>query len=54
MNAIVLATKNLNEVVKKFKWDELTVVDGKPAVRLVNPDPRMWDVVIVQGVERST
>jgi hypothetical protein len=49
VSTIVLATKDLNKLVKKFKWDELTTYKGKPGVLIKNPDKRMWDVVIIQG-----
>lgn len=47
---IVLATKDLSALVKKFRWDTLTVHRGRPAVLIKNPNRKMWDVVIVQEV----
>lgn len=47
--SIVLATKNLSRLVKKFEWDELTTYKGQPAVLIKNPDRKMWDLVIIQG-----
>lgn len=47
---IVLATKDLNTLVRKFCWDELTTYQGRPAALLKNPNRKMWDVIIVQDV----
>jgi hypothetical protein len=49
MKAIVLASKDLKRLVQKFEWDDLTTYNGQPAVRISNPDKRMWDVLIVEG-----
>ncbi|MBC7371189.1 MAG: hypothetical protein H7326_06470 [Bdellovibrionaceae bacterium] len=48
LESIVLATKDLKSLIKKFEWDELTVYEGQPAVRIKNPNAGMWDVLIVQ------
>ncbi|MGZ3794439.1 MAG: hypothetical protein ACXVCP_18980 [Bdellovibrio sp.] len=47
--SIILATKDLNTLVKKFKWDDLVTYKGMPGVRIKNFDKKMWDVIIVQG-----
>jgi hypothetical protein len=46
---IILATKDLKKLVKKFDWDELTNYEGSPGVLIKNPNPKLWDIVIVQG-----
>lgn len=48
IKAIVFATKDLKRFVQKFEWDELTTYNGQPAVRIYNPDKRMWDVLIIE------
>lgn len=48
INSYVLATKDLKRFVKKFPWDELTTYQGKPALRIANPDRKMWDVLIIE------
>lgn len=48
LRSAVVTTKDLGRLVKRFVWDELTTYQGQPAVRIKNPNPKMWDVVIVQ------
>lgn len=47
LQAIVLATRNIKKLVKKFEWDELVTHQGRPGVVIKNPNKNMWDVVIV-------
>lgn len=49
MNRVILATRDLRKFAQKFPWDALTTVEDQPAIQINNPNPRMWDVVIIQG-----
>ncbi len=48
LKSVVLATSDLSRLVRKFQWDELVSFDGKPGVLIINPNPGMWNLVIVE------
>jgi len=48
IQSIVLGTKNLKKMVKEFEWDELISYRGVPAVKILNPNENMWDILVVQ------
>lgn len=49
IDRIVLATKDLNNFVKKYPWDKLTSWQNQAGAIIKNPNPKMWDVVVIQG-----
>lgn len=47
---VIFEVPDLKKYITKFKWDELTISDGAPAVRIKNDTKNMWSVVIRQKV----
>lgn len=54
LKRIIVGTTNLSRFVKKYPWDELTTWKNQPGATIKNPNPKMWDLTIVeQRIESS-
>ena len=47
INTLVLNTKALSKANRTFKFDDLTIFDGRPALHIKNPTKGMWDLLVV-------
>lgn len=48
LNRIIVATTNLSRFVKTYPWDHLTTWNNQPGVMIKNPNPKMWDLTIIE------
>lgn len=49
IDRIVIATKDLNNFIKKYPWDDITSWQNQPAAAIKNPNPKMWDLLLIKG-----